>query len=289
MIETHTVPELGEKVRLQDYAVGIFKTLVSRKGTKKAIKKRRLTINGKLAFTGDWIHGGEEISLLEDRLIHLPSTELKLEILFEDEYMAAVYKPAGILVSGNKRHTLENALSSNLSKSKQIDALLKPQPLHRLDYPTTGVLLVGKTANVTMKLKKMFETRKVEKMYHAVTIGNMENYGEITSAIDGKQARSEFILREIISSEKYTALNLVQLIPHTGRRHQLRKHLLEIGNPILGDPVYKLERDKRRGGRLYLHATAVKFDHPITHESIEVVAPFPKKFIKLFPSLGSSR
>ncbi len=287
IIENHNVPLDVDEQRLQEYAVGIFQTISSRKGIKKAIKKGLITVNGRTGSTGDWIKGGEELAMLQQDLVHKPLNSLPLNILYEDSHLAVVNKPSGILVSGNKHRTIENALSSNLTNSQEPDVLPISRPVHRLDFPTSGALLIAKTTHTLSKLKAMFENRKVEKTYHAVTVGAMEDSGEITSEIDGKKSRSEYKKLDSISSENYKFLNLVQLTPHTGRRHQLRKHLLEIGNPILGDPLYKLEKDNSKGGRLYLHATSLAFQHPVTNESLELFAPYPKKFLKLFPSLGN--
>ena len=282
-IETHKVPSLFVQQRLQDYAATIFGSIPSKKGVKNAIKKGLIYINENQGFTGDWIRGGETISLYQDQASKKPSIDIPLDVLYEDEHLAVINKPAGVLVSGNKKFTIENALPVNLSKSEQRDALLRPEPIHRLDYPTTGALLIGKTATAVIALNKLFETRKIEKIYFAVTIGNMKPEGVISSAIDGKASVSKYITIERQASPKYKNLHLVQLQPESGRRHQLRKHLAEIGNPIFGDAQYGTPGLILKGKGLYLHARSLGFLHPVTGTQIEVVAPFPKKFKQLFP------
>jgi 23S rRNA pseudouridine1911/1915/1917 synthase len=282
-IETHVAPSLDGKTRLQDYAVGIFRTIISRKGIKKAIKNGLVSINSERGYTGDWIMGGEVIELYRDPNLIKPSIDLFLEVLYEDDYLAIVSKPAGILVSGNKKFTLENALSSNLTKSEQPDALQFPEPIHRLDYPTTGALLIGKTTGIVMALNKLFEDRAISKIYNAVVIGTINDFGIISAAVDGKPSRTEYRKIATIPSAKHEFLNLLELIPHTGRRHQLRKHLAGIGNPIFGDVLYNKERGIVKGKGLYLHAFSLKFDHPVTKEKISIRAPLPKKFHRLFP------
>ena len=155
--------------------------------------------------------------------------------------MAAIHKPAGILVSGNSFKTIAAALPQNLNPSSLLDAAL-PQPAHRLDYATTGVLLVGKTNTSIRALNKLFEDKAIHKTYYAVTIGAMPTKGEITSPIDGKASNSKYSVKKTVPSERFGQLNLVKLEPKTGRRHQLRKHLLHIGNPILGDATYSSGR-----------------------------------------------
>ena len=287
-IETHEVPTLLVRRRLQEYAVGIFRSLPSRKSVKNAIKKGLVFINAEVGYTGDWISGGEIIELYQPNESKKPVVDFKLDILYEDEHLAVIYKPAGILVSGNKRFTIENALAFNLTKSKEADALLRPEPIHRLDYPTSGALLIGKTVRAVMALNQKFEDRSIFKSYTAVTIGNMNEAGTIETPIDDKPSRSDYKKLISIASEKYGALNLIALNPYTGRRHQLRKHLSQLGHPIFGDHLYGVEGLILKGKGLFLHATQLQFEHPITKEEIVVIAPLPKKFLKLFPEANAA-
>lgn len=282
-LETHEVPALLVRQRLQEYAVGIFRTLPSRKSAKNAIKKGLMYINGEVGYTGDWIGGGETIDLYQQDDVKKPVVDFKLDVLYEDEHLAVIYKPAGILVSGNKRFTIENALAFNLRKSPKDDALSRPEPIHRLDYPTSGALLVGKTVSTVIALNLKFEIRTIAKTYTAITIGSMREAGIIESPIDGRPSTSEYKKIISIPSEKYGALNLITLNPHTGRRHQLRKHMSLEGHPIFGDALYGIEGLLLKGKGLFLHATKLHFEHPVTQKEITVIAPLPKKFAKLFP------
>jgi len=282
-IETHEVPALLVRQRLQEYAVGIFRTIQSRKGAKNAIKKGLVYINTEVGYTGDWISGGETIELYQQNESKRPVLDFKLDILYEDEHLAVIFKPAGILVSGNKRFTIENALAFNLKKSKQSDALTRPEPIHRLDYPTSGALLIGKTVSTVITLNLKFEHRSISKTYTAVTIGSMNEAGTIETAIDGRPSKSEYRKLISIASEKYGTLNLIALNPNTGRRHQLRKHLSQLGHPIFGDDLYGIKGLVLKGKGLFLHATKLHFEHPVSKENILVIAPLPKKFTKLFP------
>lgn len=267
---------------MQEYAVGIFQTAATKSAIKKAIKKKLILVNGEIATTALWIWGGEEIVLLESESKH-KHFDLDLKILYEDDYMAVINKPAGIQVSGNSFATIDNALTQNLQRSSQKDAVT-PRPVHRLDYPTSGVLLIGKTSSCIQQLNQLFEDKKIRKTYHAVTIGKMESKGEVSFPVDGKEAHSEFEVIKTLESERFDYLNLVQLSPKTGRRHQLRKHLAAIGHPILGDKDYGKEGLILRGRGLYLHASQLDFAHPITQKKICVHSSLPKKFLKLFPS-----
>ncbi len=283
-IETYEVPKLDKQERLSDHIPGKFQAISSKKGMKKAIEKRLVKINGEIGHTADYLTGGEIIELFQSKpKEHKTEIDLDLEVLFEDEYLAVINKPAGIVVSGNKRWKLENALNKNLSLSKEKDALTRAEPIHRLDLPTSGALLCGKTHKAVMLLNKLFEEKKIEKIYHAVTIGKMEEEGQIDSEIKTKNASTSFKLLKTIESEKFEQLNLVELKPLTGRRHQLRIHLLELSNPILGDAKYGIEGKQLKGKGLYLHASSLEFTHPITLENLRVQSNLPKKFEKLFP------
>ena len=283
LTETHIAIALEKPIRLQEYAVGIFKTIPTKSGIKKAIKKQHVFVNGNLASTALFINGGEIIELFSlENENEFKRLNLDLEVLFEDNYLAVIYKPAGILVSGNSFSTIDNALAQNLKKSNQIDAV-RPRPIHRLDYPTSGLLLIGKTTSSIIALNKLFENKEIRKTYHAITIGKMEQKGEIDFFIDDKKAFTEFEVLASEVSERFEFLNLVKLTPKTGRKHQLRKHLLAIGNPILGDKEYFKDGLILNGKGLYLHASTLEFLHPFTQESILITNENPKKFKKIFP------
>ncbi len=283
-IEVHTVPILQQKVRLSDYAGGIFTYIPSRKGMKKAIDKGMVRLNGRIASTADLISGGELIELFFDETARKrPTIELRLEVLFEDDFLAIINKPPGIEVSGNRKWTVENALSQNLKPSGQVDALLYPEPIHRLDYPTSGALLIGKTSSAVIELNRLFADREVEKTYMAITIGKMNASGTVDAEIDGKPSLSTFRVLRSVVSERFGWLNLVELNPKTGRRHQLRKHMAQLGNPILGDKEYGTEGLILNGKGLYLHSASLSFTHPFSKEELTVLSPLPKKFLKIFP------
>lgn len=283
-IETHKVPQLNNRIRLSEYAPGIFKTIFSKKGIKKAIKKGYVKIDGDKGFTSNYILGEETIELFQPKTPqNKPLIDIPLEVIFEDEYLAIINKPSGIVVSGNKKYTLENALPNTLKKSTKIDALQRPEPIHRLDYPTSGAILIGKTTQAVILLNLMFEARTILKKYYAVTIGKQNESGFIETLINDKVSKSEFKIISNLASRKYESLNLLELIPHTGRRHQLRIHLASIGNPILGDIKYGKEGLIGKGNGLYLHASSLVFTHPVTNQKISIDIPIPKKFLKLFP------
>lgn len=280
--EIHTVPKLENSIRFQEYAVGIFKTLPTKSGVKKAIKKKLISINGDIATTALFILGEEKVILFESEdSSNFKRLQLTLDVIFEDDYLAIINKPAGILVSGNKFKTISNALDQNLIKSRQLDAV-KAKPIHRLDYPTTGLLLIGKTNASIIALNKLFEYKQIKKTYFAVTIGQMEVSGIINTLIDNKNSETHYEVMKTVVSKRFEYLNLVKLSPKTGRRHQLRKHMLSLGNPILGDKEYCNEKLILNGKGMYLHAGILEFIHPFTKQQIKIKKDFSNKFKKIF-------
>ncbi|MCW5518521.1 RluA family pseudouridine synthase [Aureitalea sp. L0-47] len=279
---SHIVPVLATPQRLQEYGVGLFSEIRTKSALKKALKKELIQINGEIATTATMIKGGESI-LFTPLEVHDPGKTLNLDlkVLFEDDYLAAILKPAGILVSGNSFRTIANSLPQNLQNSEQIDAVT-PQPVHRLDFATTGILLVGKTAESIRRLNRMFENKEIDKTYYAVTIGAMEAQGTIKEPIGDKEAITHFEKEATMVSPRFDYLNLVKLHPKTGRRHQLRIHMATQGNPILGDKDYTPEHYILRGKGMYLHASSLEFHHPFTNERLTITAPLPKRFAKLF-------
>ncbi|CAM1367291.1 conserved hypothetical protein [Tenacibaculum sediminilitoris] len=283
ILETHIVKTIGKPIRLQEYAVGVFKTINTKSGIKKAIKKGVVKVNDKTATTALHINEGDTIELFQlEEKANQKQFEFSLEVLFEDDYLAIIYKPPGILVSGNSFATIDNALMQNLQKSALTDTT-RPRPVHRLDYPTSGLLLIGKTTESIIVLNQLFEKKEIQKTYHAICIGKIERNGEINFPIDDKKASTSFEVIQSIESPRFGFLNLVKLHPKTGRKHQLRKHLFSIGNPILGDKEYSLENKILKGKGLFLHASTLTFIHPFNNEKITITKEFPKKFKKIFP------
>ncbi|WP_010135948.1 RluA family pseudouridine synthase [Ochrovirga pacifica] len=280
ILQHHKVPVLTEKIRLSDYAVGIFNQVPTKSGVKKAIKKGLICVNGIRGVSGQFLLGNEELTLIEDESLQKKNIQMPLDILYQDNFLAVIYKPAGMLVSGNKAKTISNALEFNLQVSSEKDAV-KPQPIHRLDFATSGLLLVGKTARSLHVLGDLFKDRKIQKTYIAITQGKMLTEGQITSPIEDKESVSMFKVLKTVPSEKYTCLNWVELKPLTGRRHQLRIHCAYLGTPILGDTLYGKEGAVLKGKGLFLHAQSLSFKHPFLDKKLEVFKEVPSKFKRL--------
>ncbi|WP_438973902.1 pseudouridine synthase, partial [Polaribacter sp.] len=143
-----------------------------------------------------------------------------------------------------------------------------------------------KTSAAILKLSELFQNKEIQKTYYAISIGKMEPSGLIHTPIDNKEALTAFKIISSVKSERFKYLNLVELSPKTGRKHQLRKHLLSLENPILGDKEYYLEDKILKGKGLYLHAASLEFVHPFTNDSLKIQKELPNKFISIFPDFS---
>lgn len=278
IIAQHQVENLEIAQRLSDYLVGKFEAIPTRKGIKKAIDKKQVWVNEVVANTGYWVQEGDVICLHQSQDAPPKEFELKLEIPYEDEFLAVVVKPAGIPVSGNFYKTLFNTLGYNLKRSKQIGAMRWPLPVHRLDTATSGLVIVAKTHSVRVALGKMFEDRKVSKRYRAILQGTLEGEGIVNTEIDGKEAVTHYQVVENVQTLKGTSLTLIDLFPITGRKHQLRIHCSSLGLPIVGDQLYQDDVHMKTDKGLFLVALELNFKHPVTTENVKVKISLPEKF-----------
>jgi len=277
IIDKHTVPAKVPQIRLLDYALDVFDTIPSRSSLKKIIKRGALLVDGKPGQSGTWIKENQEITLVDLENKPPKPLEINLDNVYEDEHLAVINKPAGIEVSGNKYYTIQNALVVGIKPSLEPDALKWARPVHRLDMPTSGLLLVGKTASALMKLGQMLENKEIHKKYHAIVSGNLDGTGIIDFTIKDQEAISYYKRISQCHSLKMQWLTLVELSPHTGRTHQLRIHMAQLGFPIVGDRQYG-EGPLLKGKGLFLAAVELFFKHPITNNPINIKINQPKKF-----------
>lgn len=231
-----------------------------------------------------------EICFLLTPECSLEPENIPLDILYEDEYLLAINKPAGMVVHpapGHFSHTFVNALLFHCRTLETSPDNLRPGIIHRLDKDTTGVLLAAKTLSAHQQLVSLFCKREIKKNYLAICLGNPGDVlieaaikrhpikrKEMSICEDGgKEAISR--CRVLAHHEK---LSLVDVELITGRTHQIRVHLKHRNTPVLGDPVYgSLAANQKYGvTRQLLHAHRLQFIHPMTGQPIEIVAPLPQ-------------
>lgn len=215
--------------------------------------------------------------------ISLEPENIPLDILYEDEWILAVHKPAGMVVHpapGNWSHTFVNALLYHCKNLASVGEHLRPGIVHRLDKDTSGVLLAAKTEEAHRNLIDAFSKRKIKKQYLALCQGKPTN-----GLLQTKIARHPVKRKQMcVASEGKDAISNVRVLafhetgsfvliePVTGRTHQIRVHLKHLKAPILGDGVYG---SASTSARQLLHAYRLSFLHPITGEPVNIIAPLP--------------
>lgn len=277
------VPPQIRPIRLSDYVAAAFQVITSRKGIKKAISRGLVHCNGKVSSSGHWLHGGEILTLFQDNAA-VPDFAHPIDILYEDDFLLAVDKPAGLLTNGYTLRTTEHAVARLAERSGQLDALPFPRAVHRLDFATSGVLLFAKNRKTLQDLSSAFEQQQVKKEYLAGTLGEMPAFGSVQVPLDGKNAVTDYQVLCCRQSQKYDCYNLLRVSPQTGRTHQIRRHLMAIHHPVIGDPIYfnPGQRVKRRG--FLLRAISIKFKHPVSKHQLDICCEMSRRFRKVFPA-----
>jgi len=253
--------------------------LPSKSGLKKAIKKEQILLDGEVAQTSDWIKEHQQIDYIERDEKQIKVFQLKLEVVFEDDHLAVVNKPSGYPTSGNYFKTIEHALPFNLKISSLPDALHYPIPVHRLDNPTSGLLIIAKSKSAQLKLHQDFEDKNIQKTYLALVTGETPIQSSVNTNIEEKEAFTTYKTLKSFQHQDVT-YSLLEISPKTGRTHQIRIHLSTTGFPIVGDKLYGSCEDPFRKKGLYLAAIGLAFHHPIDKTLLNFKLEFPSKFSK---------
>jgi 23S rRNA pseudouridine1911/1915/1917 synthase len=294
--------EVGQ--RLDKILACRFSSIKSRSYFESLFEAGKIAVNGKAAKKRYTPTCGDEVEI---EWIYTPELQLKpeaipLNIIYEDEFLIVVNKPAGLVVhpaAGNWNGTFVNALlhhcqglQQHCPSSAKAHVDVRPGIVHRLDKDTTGLLLAAKTERAQLLLSAAFAERKVDKEYLAICVGHP---GDRT--IDLPIARHPVHRKEMSvchergrqattvcrSLAQRAPLSLVSLLLLTGRTHQLRVHLKAVGCPILGDPIYGSTAMNKKYGvsRQMLHAHRLSFCHPFTGEHLTFTAPMPEEMSQL--------
>ena len=283
---------------------------ISRARIQQLISERKVLVNDLESKPSLRLRGGERITLLgepQPRPLRAIAEEIPLQIIYEDDDIAVINKPSGMMVhagsgatdDARNRGTLVNALLHHFGKLSAIGGELRPGIVHRIDRATSGLILVAKNDEAHRKLATQFSGRLVKKTYVALVHGWMkQDRGTISSSISrdrvrrtrmttrrqgGREAITHYTVQRRIDS-KFGKFTLLELRIDTGRTHQIRVHLASLGHPVVGDTLYGAPRELRaRNGeaaslsRNFLHAVALQFRHPRTHTALSLSSPIPEE------------
>lgn len=275
------VKKLWSPIRLSDYVHIAFPDLLTKSMGKKCVKKGYVSIDGRTGYTSDWVENGMSLSLNLPQQVESSKNNRSLTVLYEDDHLAVIVKPAGINVSGN-RASIMNSLVHNLIQSEENDALYIPLPIHRLDRDTKGLLLIAKTRTSHLILSERIANHELVKEYHALCAGSFESSsGSIDIGINGKKAFTSYLVLEALSSKRFGTLSLLKVKIDTGRTHQIRIHLSNLGHPIIGDSLYCNGMHVNAGKGLFLYATGLSFVHPISNLMVNVNMDLPPKVMRM--------
>jgi 23S rRNA pseudouridine1911/1915/1917 synthase len=324
LIQTVSVPADASGTRLDQWLASQLPD-VSRVRIQQLIEQKKIQINGNVPKPSLKLRGGEEIIITGT--VELPplkafAEDIPLDVVYEDESIAVINKPAGMSVhagsgkddAGN-RGTMVNALLHRFNALSEIGGELRPGIVHRLDKETSGLVIVAKSDIAHRKLAEQFSRREVKKTYIALVHGWTKNSkGTINTPIGrdpirrarmttrlgslsrpGRDAITHWQIKKQIEGD-YGKFSLLEVKIETGRTHQIRVHLASIGHPIAGDTLYGAPRQIAgyRGtapeapslDRNFLHAFEIQFRHPISNRELSFQQPLPAELIKFLLQIG---
>jgi 23S rRNA pseudouridine1911/1915/1917 synthase len=303
---------------------------VSRARVQQLIEKGEVLVNDAMAKASLRLRGEELITVIGPP--HAPTLraipeEIALDIVYEDDDLAIVNKPAGMMVhagagateDARNRGTLVNALLHHFGTLSAVGGELRPGIVHRLDRATSGLMVVAKNDESHHRLAKQFSGREVHKTYLALVHGwPKQDRGTIQSAISrhsqkrtrmttrgfgGREAVTHYVVRRKVDSP-YGKFALVEVKIETGRTHQIRVHMSSLGHPVVGDALYgapgelRSQSNKRRAAgmpatltlnRNFLHSATLELTHPRTNEPLKFSRPLPAELETLLDSLENAR
>ena len=276
---------------------------ISRTQAQRIIEEGRVTVNGMLARSSMKLNAGDSLSveLPPPAATSLTPEEIPIKIIYEDDDILVVDKPAGLAVHpapGHPSHTLANAI---LSRLPQLDTgdWQRPGIVHRLDKDTSGLIIIAKNIHAHQVLMEQFKKRQVSKVYLTLVYGHLtpeegiieapigrdRSHRErmtITDREHGREARTSYHVLKYLN--KYS---LLEIRPETGRTHQIRVHLAAIGYPVVGDKVYGMKSPLI--DRQFLHAHRIRFKLPSNGKEVEFQSELPSDLQQALDDEGQAK
>lgn len=298
------VNEVNEKIRLDAYISKQMQDL-SRSMIQKLLEGNKINVNGRPEKPAYKVQNGDiiEINIEEPKEVKIEAQDIPLDIIYEDEDILVVNKQKGLVVhpaNGNPDGTLVNAVMAHCKDSLSgIGGELRPGIVHRLDKDTSGLLIIAKNDKAHIQMSNQIKNREVKKTYIALVRGTIaENEATINMPIgrstkdrkkmavtkSGKEAVTHFKVLNRYTTDK-GSYTLLEIKIDTGRTHQIRVHMAEIGHPVIGDVVYSNGKNEFGVEGQCLHAKRLEFTHPITGKEMKLEAPLPEYFKNIIEHL----
>jgi 23S rRNA pseudouridine1911/1915/1917 synthase len=274
----------------------------SRAFLQKLIEAGHVLVNGVVVKASHKMRAGDRVGveIPPPRPLETLPEEIALDVLFEDEDLIVVNKPAGLVVhpaAGNQEHTLVNALLHHCrGELAGIGGVQRPGIVHRLDKGTSGCIVVAKTDFAHRALVAQFKSREVKKIYRAICWGKVARPSGRIETVIGRSERDRKKMSASASRgrpavtdyrvlKQFADFALVELTIHTGRTHQIRVHMAHIGHPVVGDATYGRARTTNISvARPLLHAYKLGFTYPRSQKFVEFTAPVPNDMVKMCES-----
>ena len=245
--------------------------------------------------TGDII----EIAIPETRETEAIAQNIPIEVMYEDDHLIVINKQRGMVVHpavGHYDGTLVNALLAHCGESLSgIGGEMRPGIVHRIDKDTSGLLIVAKNDKAHLSLSAQLADRSLSRTYDAVVLGRIDDAGKVDAPI-GRSSKDRKKMAVVSGGRNavthYTPISYVNGYSHiqckleTGRTHQIRVHMASIGHPVAGDPLYGPKNDKTKLGGQCLHASKLRFVHPVSGENMEICSPLPDYFTDFMKKIG---
>lgn len=282
----------GERI---DKFLSVLVSDSSRTSIQKSIENGYVFVNGKNVNKKYKVQAGDEVKICEQELKVLDAEpeNIPLDIVFEDEHLLVVNKPRGMVVHpapGNYSGTLVNALLYHCKDSlSEINGVLRPGIVHRIDKDTSGLLIVAKTDKAHLGLAEQIKEHSFTREYNAVICGHLKEQSGTVNAPIGRSTKdrkkmcvtaqnSKNAVTHYTVIKEYDKYSHISLKLETGRTHQIRVHMAHLGHAVAGDAVYGNDKFSACLGGQCLHAIKIGFIHPETNEYLEFTTDLPQYF-----------